>query len=187
MPRARTRTLLKGLTHVIDTMDPEWQAYELHAMQHHAQKHGHQVWHASVVPEAELLASGILHDFNRAWLLRIAAQRRANGSTTNLFSDYGMDFLAKGTNPDGTASYHACQVKYRTTSGWITADELGSFQSVVLQTGCPGYLYTNGSLDRRVKNDMRNNIHKQLPSRVYTEYLAPGRGDVAVDTEDTEE
>jgi superfamily II DNA or RNA helicase len=169
-------------------MNPEWKAYELHAMQHHAKKHGHQVWHASDVPEAELQASGILHDFNRAWLLRIAAQRRANGNTTNLFSDYGMDFLAKGTNPDGTASYHACQVKYRTTSGWITADELGSFQSVVIQTGCPGYLYTNGSLDRRIKTDMLNSIHKQLPSRVYTEYLAPGRGgDVAPGTEESEE
>ena len=186
MSHARTRTLLKGVTHVTTQWIPNGRPTSSTPCSTTRKSTGTRCGTPPSSPRRSYRRPGFFTTSTGPGCSGLRPSAVLNGSTTNLFSDYGMDFLAKGTNPDGTASYHACQVKYRTTSGWITADELGSFQSVVMQTGCPGYLYTNGSLDRRVKNDMRNSIHKQLPSRVYTEYLPPGRGAGAVDMEDSE-
>lgn len=155
---------------------PLWKQYEFLVIQDHISKYGHTVWHADVIPEMELLAAGFIHDYNKHRLKRIAKKREEENENTNKksksknkskYSDYGMDFLIKAVDENGTVTYHVGQAKHHTTNK-VTANDLGTFFSVVhhrLKTS--GYLYTHGNLEVNLKEDIMNSegriVHHKVP------------------------
>lgn len=143
----------------------EWLAFEYFALKHHAETYGHQVWHTSTIPEDELFNAGVIHDFNKHRLKRLAMKREAEGKPLK-YSDYGMDFLAKETTPDGDV-YHACQAKHY-LSRKVSGNDLGTFFLVLLsQIKQTGYLYTTGDLEVNLKENLKNTdqrvVHHQIP------------------------
>lgn len=143
----------------------EWLAFEYFALKHHAETYGHHVWHTSTIPEDELFNAGVIHDFNKHRLKRLAMKREAEGKPLK-YSDYGMDFLAKETTPDGDV-YHACQAKHY-LSRKVSGNDLGTFFLVLLsQIKQTGYLYTTGDLEVNLKENLKNTdqrvVHHQIP------------------------
>lgn len=143
----------------------EWLAFEYLALTHHAKTYGHQVWHTSIIPEDELYNAGVIHDFNKHRLKRLAMKRESEGKDVK-YSDYGMDFLAKETTPDGDV-YHACQAKHY-LSRKVSENDLGTFFLVLLsQIKQTGYLYTTGDLEVNLKENLKNTgnqvVHHQIP------------------------
>lgn len=142
-----------------------WQEYEIQVLRHHIEKHGHEAWHWSNVPEDHLYDAGIIHSFNRHRLLRLARRREAAGNPIR-FGDYGIDVLARSTNEDGGYEYHAVQAKHY-TSRKVGANDLGTFFLVMLsQIKGNGYLYTSGQIEVNLQHNMLNTprlVHERLP------------------------
>ena len=123
------------------------------------------MWHNDVIPEKELLKCGFIHSFNKNRLLRLAAKADARGCPTR-FRDYGMDFLSRTVDDAGRAEYHAGQAKYR-THGYIGANDLGTFQSVVWgRLRSTGHIYTTVPLEVNLREDVLNSrgmlVHHRL-------------------------
>ena len=113
--------------------------------QRHAHTYGNQVWLTSYIPEEVLYAAGLIHNFNRLRQERLRQSRESKGKAV-LFSDYGLDFLAKRTHEDGTVTYHAGQAKHY-TSKRVRAADIATFllqATAVLQS--VGYLYATSAL-----------------------------------------
>lgn len=144
----------------------EWLDYEFQVVDFHRKTYGHEVWHTSVIPEDELHNAGVIHDFNKHRLLRIARKREEEGKRL-VFSDYGMDFLAKETLENGNAVYHAGQAKHY-LSRKVSGNDLGTFFLVVLsQVPNVPYLYTSGNLEVNLRENIQNMrgklVHHELP------------------------
>ena len=144
----------------------EWLDFEFQVVEFHRKTYGHEVWHTSVIPEDELHNAGVIHDFNKHRLLRIARKREEEGKRL-VFSDYGMDFLAKETLENGYAVYHAGQAKHY-ISRKVSGNDLGTFFLVVLsQVPNVPYLYTSGKLEVNLRENIQNMrgklVHYELP------------------------
>jgi len=129
-------------------------AFERFCVKHHRDAFGHDVWHNSVIPEEELFEAGMIHDFNRHRLNRIARSRELAGKAV-LYSDYGMDFLAKETTPEQVI-YHAGQAK-NYADRRVSAKDIGSFLAILMgQIRNPGYLYTTTQLEVNLRETVQN-------------------------------
>ena len=132
-------------------------AFEHYCVQHHRQKYGHTVWHASVIPESELFAAGVFHDYNSRRMLRNAALRnaRTRGGITSPYVDDGIDFLVKkpDEDPSKRAAYYPGQAKNYATKP-VCANNLTGFYRNLLVMRAPGYLYTTAGIDYRLREDL---------------------------------
>ena len=132
-------------------------AFEHHCVQHHRAKYGHTVWHASVIPEAELFAAGVFHNYNSRRMLRNAALRnaRTRGGITSPYVDDGIDFLVKKPDEDPTkrAAYYPGQAKNYAKKA-VCANDLAGFFNNLLIMRAPGYLYTTTRLDCRLRENL---------------------------------
>jgi superfamily II DNA or RNA helicase len=132
-------------------------AFEHYCVQHHRAKYGHTVWHASVVPETELFAAGVFHDYNSRRMLRNAALRNARtpGGITSPYVDDGIDFLVKkpDDDPSKRAAYYPGQAKNYATKP-VCANHLAGFYRNLLVMRAPGYLYTTTRLDINLREDL---------------------------------
>jgi len=132
-------------------------AFEHYCVQHHRAKYGHTVWHASVIPEAELFAAGVFHNYNSRRMLRNAALRNARtpGGITSPYVDDGIDFLVKKPDEDPTkrAAYYPGQAKNYATKPVYGKDLTGFFSNMLIMRA-PGYLYTTTRLDCRLRENL---------------------------------
>jgi len=132
-------------------------AFEHYCVQHHRAKYGHTVWHASVIPEAELFAAGVFHDYNSRRMLRNAALRNARtpGGITSPYVDDGIDFLVKkpDEDPSKRAAYYPGQAKNYAKKD-VCASDLTGFYRNLLVMRAPGYLYTTTGLEYRLREDL---------------------------------
>jgi superfamily II DNA or RNA helicase len=132
-------------------------AFEHYCVQHHRAKYGHTVWHASVIPEAELFAAGVFHNYNSRRMLRNAALRNARtpGGITSPYVDDGIDFLVKKPDEDPTkrAAYYPGQAKNYAKKA-VCGKDLAGFFSNMLIMRAPGYLYTTTRLDCRLRENL---------------------------------
>jgi superfamily II DNA or RNA helicase len=132
-------------------------AFEHYCVQHHRAKYGHTVWHASVIPEADLFAAGVFHDYNSRRMLRNAALRNARtpGGITSPYVDDGIDFLVKKPDEDPTkrAAYYPGQAKNYAKKS-VCANDLAGFYRNLLVMRAPGYLYTTTGLEYRLRYDL---------------------------------
>jgi superfamily II DNA or RNA helicase len=132
-------------------------AFEHYCVQHHRAKYDHTVWHASVIPEAELFAAGVFHNYNSRRMLRNAALRNARtpGGITSPYVDDGMDFLVKKPDEDPTkrAAYYPGQAKNYAKKA-VCGKDLAGFFSNMLIMRAPGYLYTTTRLDCRLRENL---------------------------------
>ena len=132
-------------------------AFEHHCVQHHRAKYGHTVWHASVIPEAELFAAGVFHNYNSRRMLRNAALRNARtpGGITSPYVDDGIDFLVKkpDEDPSKRAAYYPGQAKNYAKKA-VCANDLAGFFNNLLIMRAPGYLYTTTRLDCRLRENL---------------------------------
>jgi superfamily II DNA or RNA helicase len=132
------------------------------------EKYGHTVWHQSVIPEEELYLAGIIHDFNKHRLIRIA-KRKENPQIK--YNDYGIDILAK----DSDGNYYPCQAKHY-TSRKVRASDIGTFTIVIIcQTKSSGYLYTTGKLEINLKENIMNSegriVHHRIDFKLDTDIV----------------
>ena len=132
-------------------------AFEHYCVQHHRAKYGHTVWHASVIPEAELFAAGVFHNYNSRRMLRNAALRNARtpGGITSPYVDDGIDFLVKKPDEDPTkrAAYYPGQAKNYAKKAVCGKDLTGFFSNMLIMRA-PGYLYTTTRLDCRLRENL---------------------------------
>jgi predicted helicase len=117
------------------------------------------VWHSSLIPEEELYLAGIVNDFNKLRIERIAS-KKYNGKV--IYRDYGIDFLTKDQN----GIYHAGQCKFYKDKV-VTASDIGTFLAVLIgQVKTTGYLYTTSPLQSTLNDIILNSddriYHKQL-------------------------
>jgi hypothetical protein len=129
-------------------------SFEEYAMEYHRITYGHEVWHNTTIPLAELYACGIINENNQVRM----EKRVEKGLKTNtrIYLDYGLDFLAKETCPDGRIIYHACQAKNYNTKK-ISAKDIGTFMAVLMgQVQAEGYLYTTYDLEPTLKASIAN-------------------------------
>ena len=135
-------------------------AFEHYCVQHHRAKYGHHVWHASVVPEAELFSAGVFHDYNSRRMLRNANLReaRTRGGITSPYVDDGIDFLVKKPDEDPTkrAAYYPGQAKNYAKKS-VCANHLAGFYRNMMKMRAPGYLYTTTRLDINLREDLMQN------------------------------
>lgn len=130
----------------------EWKDYEFQVIDDHIKNYRHLSWHTDVIPEEELYLAGFIHDFNNHRLKRIARAREAKDKKI-LFSDYGMDFLAK----DSDDIYHAGQAKCWYDKRYVGAKDIGTFLNVcVNRLKTTGYLYTTCKLEINLREDIQN-------------------------------
>ena len=134
----------------------DWKLYEYFICNYHANKYSHKVWHNNVIPEEELENAGFINCYNKFRLDRIARKREAKGSLL-LYSDYGIDFLAKEDSDNSSSyKYYTGQCKYY-NSRKITASDIGTFLSVtLLRLKTKGYLYSNARLEVNLSEDIRD-------------------------------
>jgi len=132
-------------------------AFEHYSVQHHRAKYGHDVWHASVVPEAELFSAGVFHDYNSRRMLRNANLRdaRTRGGITSPYVDDGLDFLVKkpDEDPSKRAAYYPGQAKNYAKKS-VCANHLAGFYRNMMKMRAPGYLYTTTRLDINLREDL---------------------------------
>jgi len=132
-------------------------AFEHYCVQHHRAKYGHDVWHASVVPEAELFSAGVFHDYNSRRMLRNANLRdaRTRGGITSPYVDDGLDFLVKkpDEDPSKRAAYYPGQAKNYAKKS-VCANHLAGFYRNMMKMRAPGYLYTTTRLDINLREDL---------------------------------
>jgi superfamily II DNA or RNA helicase len=133
-----------------------WKLYEYFICEYHAKNYNHKVWHNNDIPEEELEQAGFINSYNKFRLDRIARKREAKGNLL-LYSDYGMDFLAKEEFDNPLSyKYYTGQCKYY-NSRKITASDIGTFLSVtLLRLKTKGYLYSNARLEVNLSEDIRN-------------------------------
>jgi superfamily II DNA or RNA helicase len=132
-------------------------AFEHYCVQHHRAKYGHTVWHASVIPEAELFAAGVFHNYNSRRMLRNAALRnaRTRGGITSPYVDDGIDFLVKKPDEDPTkrAAYYPGQAKNYAKKAVCGKDLTGFFSNMLIMRA-PGYLYTTTRLECHLRETL---------------------------------
>jgi superfamily II DNA or RNA helicase len=125
-----------------------WKQYEFYVCSYHRDVYDETVWHTDVIPEEILEESGLINDYNRHRLLRIARKRRLKGMYV-LFSDYGVDFVSR--DEDGV--YHFGQAKYYTNKK-VCGNDVGTFLSVVLGKSDKSYLYTTSGLTPNLRDQL---------------------------------
>jgi len=59
------------------SINKDWLDFEYYSIKKHIQQYGHQVWHTTVIPEDELYNAGVIHNFNKTRLDRLARKRAA--------------------------------------------------------------------------------------------------------------
>ncbi len=129
---------------------PDYTEYEHQVMAYHRKTTSQKTWHWNCVPEQELYHSGFITDFNKH---RLRKRLKKNGK----LGEFGLDGLALDTTSN---TYHGVQAKNYTVT--ITADKLGTFQSVVHNRlrvknhQSKGYLYYTGKLQNDLKEDLQN-------------------------------
>jgi superfamily II DNA or RNA helicase len=132
-------------------------AFEHYCVRHHRAKYGHTVWHASVVPEEELFAAGVFHDYNSRRMLRNANLRdsRTRGGITSPYVDDGIDFLVKkpDEDPSKRAAYYPGQAKNYAKKPVCASDLAGFYRNMQIMRS-PGYLYTTTRLEIRLREDL---------------------------------
>jgi superfamily II DNA or RNA helicase len=142
-------------------------AFEHYCVRYHAETYKHNAWHQKAIPEDELFASGFIHDFNQHRLKRIASHRALKGKAGSLYSDYGIDFLAK----ESSEVYHVGQCKHY-TSKRVSANDLGTF---LLKCGDlrekqhgkgMGYIYTTSPLQVDLHESLLNQSSKYTHIRL---------------------
>jgi hypothetical protein len=84
--------------------------FELFVCEEHRRRYKEIVWHNDNIPEEHLENAGIINDYNRHRLQRIARRREQNGKSL-LYDDYGVDFLSL----DSSGKYHVGQAKFYNT------------------------------------------------------------------------
>ena len=132
-------------------------AFEYYSAEYHRRKYGDFVWHSSVIPEEDLFAAGIFHEYNGRRMMRNAQLRdqRTAGGITSPYVDDGVDFLAKRPAPDPSkaATYHVGQAKNYATRK-VSQNDLTGFYRNMWLTRAPGYLYTTSPLEARLRDDL---------------------------------
>jgi len=132
-------------------------AFEYYSSEYHRKKYDHTVWHASVIPEAELFAAGVFHDYNSRRMLRNANLRdaRTRGGITSPYVDDGLDFLVKkpDEDPSKRAAYYPGQAKNYAKKS-VCANDLAGFYRNMMKMHAPGYLYTTTRLDINLREDL---------------------------------
>ena len=132
-------------------------AFEYFSAEYHRAKYGDFVWHSSVIPEEDLFAAGIFHEYNGRRVMRNAQLRdqRTAGGITSPYVDDGVDFLAKRPAPDPSkaATYHVGQAKNYATRK-VSQNDLTGFYRNMWLTRAPGYLYTTSPLEARLRDDL---------------------------------
>ena len=156
---------------------PAYLLYELHVMATHEDTEKHKTWHWKDVAEDDLYKAGFITDFNKH---RLNKRFKRNGG----IGEFGLDGLALDVS---SGTYHGIQAKNYHMQNKLTADKLGTFQSVVFNrlrvkdAQSKGYLYYSGSLQTDLREDLQNGdaivpiylaplVHK--PSRVPDEIHA---------------
>jgi superfamily II DNA or RNA helicase len=131
----------------IDTL--RWQKYEKYAVNYHHDITNHTTYHWKNIPEQMLEDSGYLTDYNR-----VRKQRQL--AKLGEIMDYGLDGLAHDSN---TNTYFGLQMKcYQ--KGYVTANDVGSFTSVVNYRLCKknpiskSYLYYTSQLQVDLADDL---------------------------------
>jgi superfamily II DNA or RNA helicase len=135
------------------------QAFEHHVVRAHAAEFDHTVWHTSVVPEDDLHKCKIIHCYNFHRLQRIA-RRRESLKIKPVYSDYGLDFLAK----DKEGHYYAGQCKNYEKKR-VTAGHVASFISIVTFRVGRGFLYTTSDLVVNLREDLQ--LSRDGPTPIY--------------------
>jgi superfamily II DNA or RNA helicase len=132
-------------------------AFEYYSAEYHRAKYGDFVWHSSVIPEEDLFAAGIFHEYNGRRMMRNAHLRdqRTAGGITSPYVDDGVDFLAKRPAPDPSKAptYHVGQAKNYATRK-VSQNDLTGFYRNMWLTRAPGYLYTTSPLEARLRDDL---------------------------------
>jgi len=135
------------------------QAFEHHVVRAHAAEFDHTVWHTSIVPEDDLHKCKIIHNYNFHRLQRIA-RRRESLKIKPVYSDYGLDFLAK----DKEGNYYAGQCKNYEKKR-VTAGHVASFISIVTFRVGRGFLYTTSNLVVDLREDLQ--LSRDGPTPIY--------------------
>jgi superfamily II DNA or RNA helicase len=149
----------------------DWRRYELQACAEHRETTGQFAWHWSAIGEDQLVGSGWIHTHNAARHRRLLKDDPPR--------EYGLDGLAFDLSSD---TYHAIQAKLR-TSAYLTASDVGTFQSVVFNRfraknpQSSGFLYTNARLQVDLRDDLRNggaiSVVHLLPEAIPMETVIP--------------
>ena len=139
--------------------------YERQAAAYHRSEYGHQVWEQPRIPEDKLVASGFIHDYNAARLMRLAEKKEQRAGERE-HADYGMDFLAYST-VDKT--YHPGQAKFL-AEGRVTAAKIGTFVFVRDNMETRGFLYSNADLEANVSE---SKLVQKEPVRIVYHKLPP--------------
>jgi superfamily II DNA or RNA helicase len=126
-------------------LNNDWKAYEYLAIDYHRKTNNHIVWHWDNIPEEELENSGYISDYKEHRLNR--KENRINN-----IMDYGIDGLAYDND---NKVYHGLQMKYYKSNSYLTANDLGSFLSIIFgrfktnNDKSKGYLYYTCRLEKR--------------------------------------
>jgi superfamily II DNA or RNA helicase len=136
------------------------QDYEYFSMNYHREKYGDDVWHASLIPEEELYAAGVFHNYNSRRLMRNAQFRELekNKKLDSPYLDDGIDFLIKTPSPantDAKAIYRVGQSKFYTKRK-VPNRELAGFYRNMARMRTSGYLYTSTPLEVSLREDLMN-------------------------------
>jgi|Laugresbdmm110sd_1035091.scaffolds.fasta_scaffold02715_3 superfamily II DNA or RNA helicase len=142
------------------------QDYEYFSMNYHREKYGDDVWHASLIPEEELYAAGVFHNYNSRRLMRNAQFRELekNKKLDSPYLDDGIDFLIKTPAPANTkadasaptkAIYRVGQSKFYTKRK-VPNRELAGFYRNMARMRTSGYLYTSTPLEIGLREDLMN-------------------------------
>jgi len=154
MPRIGTSS---NAAAAVTTARNDGRAFERYCVQHHRAKYGHTVWHASVIPEAELFAAGVFHNYNARRMQRNANLRaaRKRRGITSPYVDDGIDFLVKKTDddPSKSAAYYPGQAKNYTKKS-VCANDLAGFYRNMIKMRAPGYLYTTTRQEINLREDL---------------------------------